>query len=189
MMINDLPLYSTNPPTDNTFALNELGRIGCFYACIHAIKQGLDNWFSLTPGELFGASLGLLVHFGRYTHVLYRLAMREDPAWDRAAVRNAVDLIQTLERGAEHMGSVPEAVQFRSDASDFFTKCAMTLRGAIPIWERALEGVDATLGTDPVARSALELEAPDVAPGDFVAMDFSDDAWLSEVFSSWETWM
>ncbi|KAL6416266.1 putative zn 2cys6 transcription factor protein [Ilyonectria robusta] len=186
MMINNLALCSTGPPT-NTFMLNELERTRCFYACIHAIKQGLDNWFCLTPGELFGASLGLLLHFGRYTHVLYRLAMREDPAWDRAAVRNAVDLIQTLERGAEHMGAVPEAVQFRSDASDFFTKCAMTLRGAIPIWQRALGGVDATLGTDLAAQNAVELEAPDVAPGDFVAMDFSDDAWLSEVFSSWES--
>ncbi|KPM41743.1 hypothetical protein AK830_g4856 [Neonectria ditissima] len=186
MMINDLPLYCTNAPCNNTFGLNELGRTGCFHACIHAIKQGLENWFSLTPEELFGASLGLLLHFGRWTHVLYRLAMREDPAWDRTTVRTTIDLIQTLERGAERMDSVPKAVCLRGDGSNFFTNSAMTLRGAIPIWKRALEGVDATSNGDFMAQNVQGLAAPDVAPNEFVAMDVSNDAWMSEVFSLWE---
>ncbi|KAF7546249.1 hypothetical protein G7Z17_g8573 [Cylindrodendrum hubeiense] len=168
----------------------EFGRTECLHACVHAIKQGLDNWFTFTPEEVFGMPLPLMLQFGHYTHVLYRLAMREDPAWDRATVRNAVDLIQTLERGAEVLCSVSNVVGLQGDGSDFFSKCATTLRSAIPVWRRAFEESSAAMATEPGAQNGLGLGtvAGAGAPENLVPMDFSVDPWFSDVFSSWETY-
>ncbi|CAM1504638.1 Fc.00g022290.m01.CDS01 [Cosmosporella sp. VM-42] len=187
MMINNLPLSNAVYPPKMS-GLVEFGKSEYFYACIQATQQGLDNWFSFGPEELFGASMALLLHFGRYTHNLYRLAMTENPGWDRAAVLNAVDLIQTLERGAELVGSVPESVGLYTDGSDFFTKSAATLRSAVPIWKRtfAESGTPTSMGSGAV-QGGVEAGAVDVASCDFVPMDFSDDAWLTNIFTSWES--
>ncbi|KAH6887037.1 hypothetical protein B0T10DRAFT_607829 [Thelonectria olida] len=184
-MINNIALHNTTYSTIP--GLTQLGKTECFYACLEALKQGLDNWFSFTPEELYGTSMPLLLHFGRSTHILYRLAMAEDVAWDRAAARHAVDLIQTVERAAELLASVPHQVQMQSDGSDFFTKGAAALRNAVSTWKKAFADADAALNAGPGIQNGVELGAVDVAPNEFVMAEFSDDAWLTEMFTSWET--
>ncbi|KAF7562249.1 hypothetical protein G7046_g1896 [Stylonectria norvegica] len=185
-MINDLPLFCGH------FRLSvpgwvDFGRTECLYGCLNAIKAGLDNWFSFTPNELFGSSMGIPLHFGRFTHILYRLAISEDPAWDRNVVRSAVDLVTTLERAADLFGSVPEALGLQTDGSDPFNKGATTLRLAAPMWKRAFVELDAAAENVRLgSQGGIGEGALGGVSGDFVPMDFSDDAWLTDMFTSWE---
>lgn len=183
VMINNLAISGKTHATSIP-GLTQFGRTECFYACLLALKEGLDNWFSLTPEELYGTTMPLLLHFGRSTHILYRLAMTEDAAWDRAAVRHVVDLIEALERSADLIGSVPQRVQMQTDGSDFFTKGAAALKCAVSTWKNAFTDMDAPSNAGASTQGAVQSGTMDAVPSDLVLMDFSDDVWLSDMFAS-----
>lgn len=113
----------------------------------------------------------------------------EDPAWDRATVHNTVDLLQVLERGAERLASVPAAVGLKSLGGDMFTKSSVTLRTSIPIWRRALEHAGAIPRDDSVPGALAgpgSTAEPALGPDSFMPIDFSDDAWMTDMFTSWD---
>ncbi|KAI5462859.1 hypothetical protein BGZ63DRAFT_379866 [Mariannaea sp. PMI_226] len=189
LVINNLPLFSQANPNVLP-GLAEFGRTECVFACLHAIEQGFDNWFCFNIEELFGMSMAVMLHFGINTHFLYRLSIIEDPAWDRAAVRKALDLIQILERGAERVGSVPQAVGLQTNGGDFFTSSAATLRNAIPMWRRAFANTDATsAGGDFMAQGSVQLGGGGVLPNSFETMDdIFDDIWLPDILTAWQAY-
>ncbi len=88
----------------------------------------------------------MFLHYSRSTQILYRLSLTDDPAWDRAAVRQSVDLLATLEEAAARFAGVVRAASLSSDGpdgGDMYTKGAAALRATIPIWRSSLEHVGA----------------------------------------------
>ena len=74
--------------------------------------------------------------------MLYRLSLTDDPAWDRATIRQTVDLIAVLEKVAGRFAAVAHNAGLKSDGpdgGDMFTKGANALYATIPAWKASLE--------------------------------------------------
>ena len=112
----------------------------------------------------------LHLHFSRCTHILYRLSLMDDPAWDRGAIARTVDLLGVLERCAALYEAVPAAVGLGIDGNDIYTRAGEVLRASVPMWRKALEESGAITGVT------------EVGQGDMVPMDFTADGWFTDVF-------
>ncbi|KAM5378079.1 hypothetical protein ACJZ2D_004537 [Fusarium nematophilum] len=182
MMINSLPIANTFC-AESLPGVADFGKTDCIFACIDAIKKGLDNWLAVADKDRWGMTVAPLLQFGRCCHTLYRVYMTEDPAWDRFRVRNAVDVIQILEQGAQAMEAVPRAVGLQGDGDDFFSRSAMALRSTILIWKKAFVDSEASAGFGHGAQLVAAPTQPSVSDLDFMQMDFSHDGWLEEIFT------
>ncbi|KAF4459217.1 zn 2cys6 transcription factor [Fusarium albosuccineum] len=162
------------------------GRSDCVYACVEATKKCMDNWLTFTPEDVWSMSMESQLHFGRCAQIMYLIFMTEDPAWDRFGVRRSVDLVQFLERGAQLMESVPAAIGVRSEGTDFFSRSSAAARNTAAMWSKTFADSEAASGIGlhaqvPVDPGSVEID------GTFIPMDF-DDAWMTEMFMSWDTY-
>jgi hypothetical protein len=64
---------------------------------VKAIKLWLDVFYTLPPVSIQGLSFLFWSQYMRCIILLKRLSTYEDPAWDRQAVRNVVDLPHVLQ--------------------------------------------------------------------------------------------
>lgn len=99
---SDAPLL-TAPGVDGTGHVSDFERIECLWRSVTAIKSWLDIFLSLSPSSLRGFSFLFWAQMARCVVILYRLSTLEDPAWDRKAVRNIVDLPLVLDHIAEKL--------------------------------------------------------------------------------------
>ncbi|SPO01670.1 uncharacterized protein DNG_04343 [Cephalotrichum gorgonifer] len=182
VMIYELALY---PVERGTVAPGfiDMSRTDCFYACLRAASQFLDNWFTFTPEEILGLPIPIHMQFNRCTQTLCRLSVLDDPAWDRAAVSGAVDLLATLEKCADLYSAVPSAIGLETDGGDTSNRYAAVLRRTVPIWRKAFEEAGVTSGTVGVGAGGEADGMSDVA-----AMDFSFEVWLNDSFSMFNTY-
>ncbi|KAK2612662.1 hypothetical protein QQS21_001279 [Conoideocrella luteorostrata] len=137
-MINELPLCPVDPLASMRGVV-DFGRTECFYSCLQATKRVIENFFVFTPEAVFGHPIMLHLHFSRSTHILYRLSLMDDPAWDRGAISNTIDLLGSLDQCASLYESVPAVMGLDTDGSDIYTKASGILKATIPMWRRALE--------------------------------------------------
>lgn len=89
--------------------------------------------------------------------MLYRLSLTDDPGWDRATIRQTVDLIAVLEKAAGRFAAVARDVGLKSDGpdgGDMFTKGANALYSTIPAWKASLEQCGAIPPSDSSASTA-----------------------------------
>lgn len=133
-----------------------------------------------------------LLNFARCTHVLYRLSLTDDPAWDRKAIYSTIDLLDTMRRAADKMLLVPSALGFDDAGDDMFTRSSANLKATIPIWGRAMSQAGAIeVGFPTDEASASEVAIPAAVGSGFdesILQDFSDDAWMTDMFNSWDTY-
>ncbi|RYO76008.1 hypothetical protein DL763_010830 [Monosporascus cannonballus] len=204
--INELGLRS--PAASSLPVSMDFVRTECFEGFLRATKLWLEKYFSFEPTEYIGFTISMFLFFSRLTQILYRLSLTDDPAWDRAAVRHAVDLIATLETGASRFASVAHAAGFEGDGSDggdTFTRAAHTLQATIPNWRAKPEQAGAIPTTAPAAGGKAGIAGAgetDLAAGattahesqlgssssvdrmeEFMMMDFADDPWITEFFT------
>ncbi|RYP22129.1 hypothetical protein DL765_001888 [Monosporascus sp. GIB2] len=205
--INELGLQ--NPAPSSPPVSMDFGRTECFEGFLRATKLWLEKYFSFEPAEYIGFTISMCLFFSRLTQILYRLSLTDDPTWDRAAVRHAVDLIATLEKGAARFASVARAAGFEGDGSDggdIFTRVAHALQITIPNWRAKLEQAGAIPATAPTADGKAGIAGAgetDLAAGatttahesqlgssssvdrleEFMMMDFADDPWITEFFT------
>ncbi|KAI0385678.1 putative C6 transcription factor [Hypomontagnella monticulosa] len=99
---SDAPLLTTTG-IDGTGHVSDFERIECLWRSVTAIKSWLDIFLSLPPSEFRGFSFLLWAQMARCVVILYRLSTLEDPAWDRKAVRNVIDLPLVLDQIAEKL--------------------------------------------------------------------------------------
>ena len=173
-MINELPLYPVDRPAVAPGCV-DFGKTECFYACLSALTQFHDNWFTFTPQEILGVPMPLHMLAHRATHILYRLALLDDPAWDRAAVTHVIDPLAALERCADLCTAVPAAIGLETDGSDIYNRIAAVQRETIPIWRKALEEAGVSSGHLGNAGGAIGVE-------DLPTTDLAFDGWFNESF-------
>lgn len=158
----------------------------CVYACVTACKQNIDNWFDLSTEECSGLSVMATIHFARCTHILYRLSLIDDPSWDRKMVRDAVDLLDMLERAADKFGEVAKFKGLELDEESVFLRGTAALRNAIPIWAKAFADADAAALA---ARGGGVVPPPPVEDirglEGVVPMDFTDAGWM-DLLTNWD---
>ncbi|KAI1390395.1 putative C6 transcription factor [Hypoxylon trugodes] len=94
---SDAPVLTT-PTAGGTSGFE---RLECLWGSVKAIKLWLDSFFAVSPSALRGIAFPFWAQMARCLVVLCRLSTLEDPAWDRKAVRETVDLLAALDRIAE----------------------------------------------------------------------------------------
>lgn len=62
-------------------------------ACLSAIKDWFTRHFSIPSYVYVGMTFSYWCHLAHCLLALYRLSVLDDPAWDRRAVRNKIDVI------------------------------------------------------------------------------------------------
>lgn len=187
-MIYDLALYPSPQVDFSTLSNTSLNftRAEHLYSCLRAVKLFFENFFSFKPQEYYGLHLHYWIYFQRCIRIVYRLLLFDDPAWDRATIRDSVNLMDTMQRGIDTCMSVPAAVGFQTDGKDLFHSIAGTLRHAKAIWAKTLEQVGtetAAVATSPVSIGANQpAPSQSILPEDFMLLDIYDDAWMGEIF-------
>lgn len=169
VLINELPLYPVDRPALAPGYV-DFGKTDCFHTCLSAITRFHDTWFTFTPQEIPGVPITMNMLANRCTHILYRLALMDDPAWDRAAVMHALDPLVAMQKSADVSGAVPAAMGLDTDGSDIYSRIAAVQRETIPIWRKALEEAGVVGGVE--AGGAGEAQG----------MDFAFDGWFNDPF-------
>lgn len=135
-----------------------------------AIKSWLDIFSSLPPSSYVGWPFHLKVHGLRCLVALYKLSTYEDPAWDREAVRNTVDLLLAMDQMVDRMEQVNDGSD--PDQDGLAPICRM-LRGF-----RAFFAVRMGPAEDPPHSHDGMMTDNDLLPQ---VMDFSDESWLHDM--------
>ncbi|KAH7329423.1 hypothetical protein B0I35DRAFT_420188 [Stachybotrys elegans] len=179
--IHDMPLYHSETPR-----VSEVGRSECLHASLEASIKCIETFLAMSPHDLVGMTVALGLQFARCSHLLYRFSVVEDVAWDRKYVQDRVDLIKVLERTGELMAAIPKAGGFEPDGEDVFTRSAMTMKYAAPLWGKALaEAVGATSTWTPGLDANGEAL---VGLSDAMPIDFPEDFSWMELLTNWDNY-
>ncbi|XXG98263.1 hypothetical protein Hte_004586 [Hypoxylon texense] len=164
----------------------DLRRFEVYQNCLVSIKSFLDAFFS-TPIAVFGSmpftSYPQLV---RVIRCLHRLTTLQDPAWDRAAVRQTVDLIPTCDKiigTFEYLKAASTLVAPDAGEDESHNWGLGVFRKMRATWQNELANMDATSTT---SRETSLIDGTQ-SGGFATSMDFSGDPWLSDVLNDfWE---
>ncbi|KAJ5504828.1 hypothetical protein N7463_007702 [Penicillium fimorum] len=136
-LINELPLYPLEMPQQ--MGCFDFGRTECFFACLQAIKHCIENFVTFAPEVVHSHTMTIHLHFGRCTHILYRLSLMEDPSWNRGDIPHIIDVLTSIDQCASLYASVPTAVGMDTDGSDMYTQVAEVLRATKALWRKKFE--------------------------------------------------
>ncbi|KAE8318282.1 hypothetical protein BDV41DRAFT_561010 [Aspergillus transmontanensis] len=143
-----------------------------------AAKSWLDVWLCDPPEHYLGVSFTILFQFCRALADLFMLSTLDDPAWDRKAVQDSVNLFQYLDllqtnfkRSSDHLGQDAEA--------NIFSKGVNMISAIKERWRPSLMEARQYLPTTEMANPTVH-DTLD-KPGD-LKLDCMNDAWMMELF-------
>jgi hypothetical protein len=180
----DLALVPTHPvlvSASDAPRATDFFRVEAFNKCLKAVRTCLDNVISFEPLELYSMCFPIMQGSSRCIQILYRLSTYEDPAWDRAWLRQSFDIVPYLTVIADRFSLVATVYDLRTDEPDevdSWTKGASSLKMALP-------SITASLAQTSSVLSTAQAEGDSGGMYD-VPMDFSVDEWMGEIFLNWE---
>lgn len=187
MLIHSVGLFMQSIP--------DTQRIDSMYSCLRAVRAWYELFFSMPVSEMPALPFAFYVELSQTQVALYRLTTSEDPAWDKEVLRNTADLLDILDRTIDRFLQVAIYYNLRTDDEEgtLFHKGAKIMRNIKSSWEPALAqhlGGLPTPNSQVMTSSAIEA-APMVDPdgtviGDSSSLDFTDLAWMTDVFGPWE---
>lgn len=136
----------------------DFSRLEILHQCLHSAISTTETYLSFTPDQYSGVNIIFMLIFRHSTQLLYQLSLLEDPGWDRAWVRETIDVVNCIDQAAERLevasdiaGSVDNG-----SAQHFYFQTAVGLRISIPAWRAALapvwhlntEGLNGCITTD-----------------------------------------
>lgn len=130
-------------------------------------------------------SFTIFFQFSRALVSLYRLSILEDPAWDKALVRNTANVLEYLDRMVYMMKKCADhiAVPHQSEWN-IFEKGKTMVQCIKEGWEpKLMEVWYPSLSSNNGVEAALGPPNPAIL-GDMLPMNGFDDAWMLEVFGS-----
>ena len=150
-------------------------RIECLWTCLNVSISLMNVFFESTPVDYVGFSQLIYAVLLQCLLVMYRLLTFEHPEWDRALVREHLDLSSILERcesAFSQVKDVADIIPGSSEVIDPFTLMASRVRVVRLSWEATKASMMAPEGT---ASNDLLFDFP---------IDFSEEDWL-KVLGSW----
>jgi hypothetical protein len=174
LTINEIALSKALIISNNS----DFQRLESLYACLNSIKSWFDVFLTIPPAAYVGFPFSVGSQLGHCLIALYRISTLDDPAWNKDIVRNTANLTLILDQVTDNMRQSAELAGLDSD-SDMFTRGAKML-GSIRL------GWEAKMAVEPMGPAISNTQnigeiIPDVLP-----MDFSDDAWLTDILVSWD---
>lgn len=161
----------------------ELYRLESLCAALHATKNWLDVWLSVSPFLYQAIPFTSFFQFSRVIVSLFRLSTLEDPSWDKAMVRNTANVLDYLDRTGYSMKRCIETAMSPDDPD------WCVLEKGIRIVQSIKQGWEPKL---------MEIWYPSLAPSDLNGDEFVppapdlamlpinglDDAWMMQIFGS-----
>lgn len=180
VMIFDLALQSPGSSlcTPATFT-----RAEHLQYCLSAINNFLENFASFKPQDYIGMHLHYWLQFMRCTRIVYRLLLIGDTAWDSKTIRESIDLMGWLQRGADICRATPAAVGLETDGNDGYHILARNMQQAKSIWTIALQQAGVWPDTGTVEEVGAATTSETVFPDTFFSFDMYDDSWMANVIS------
>ncbi|OQE43560.1 hypothetical protein PENCOP_c003G00796 [Penicillium coprophilum] len=174
-LINELPLYPLE--ASQQIGCFDFGRTECFFACLQAMKNCMENFVTFAPEAVHSHPMMLHLHFSRCTHILYRLSLMEDPSWNRGDIPHVIDVLRSIEQCASLYESVSSAIGMETDGSDMYTQAAEILRATKALWRRKFEEAGVILPTTKDQHSNNSTLQADEG-----IFDLPADGWFADIF-------
>ncbi|OIW24686.1 hypothetical protein CONLIGDRAFT_584386, partial [Coniochaeta ligniaria NRRL 30616] len=179
----------------------DLRRYEILSRIVDTLKRWFDMFFPLSNAHYTALSLAFWCQLAHTIMSLYKISTLDEPAWDRAALRRDIDVLDICDRVIHDMNAAsahrrqirPEIAattpsQCAAD-NDIFSVCGRMIVAMRNGW--ALE-----LGAPQMDPTGLAADGPpddngfvdNITTGPMaVPINFLDDAWLTDVFNiSWE---
>ncbi|OKO93709.1 hypothetical protein PENSUB_11988 [Penicillium subrubescens] len=147
-------------------------------------KSWLDLWLSVPTEKYMGVSFTIFFQFSRALVSLYRLSILEDPAWDKALVRNTANVLEYLDKMAYMMKKCADHLAVPHQPEwNIFEKGKMMVQCIKEGWEPKLMEVWYPSLPSNGVENTLDPPNPAIL-ADILPMNGFDDAWMMEVFGS-----
>ncbi|KAH8701970.1 hypothetical protein BGW36DRAFT_109180 [Talaromyces proteolyticus] len=164
-------------------------RLESLWRSVESIKSLMDNFYNIPPSELVGLPFHFWSQMILCITVLKYLSVLEDPAWDRRAVQNTVDIMSTMEYMIQKLELTSQELGLQCDdnlfrlLSKLFSKCQVW---AAERWNLASQLQDIGQNADPCA-STLNSSIPDLDQMIWMqSMDLESDQWFDDMMG-WPT--
>jgi hypothetical protein len=159
-------------------------------ACLSAVRDWFDRHFSIPSYVYVGMTFSYWWNMAHCLLTLYRLSVFDDPAWNRRAVRNRIDLLTVLDQLKAGFEAV--ATQRRLDTGptveeDSFSKFVRLVRSMKANWLPELAANEPSAG--PSAASVADAFIDNSAQGLSVPFFQPDDSdtWIAGLFDmNWD---
>ncbi len=189
-MINENALSKDPSPTGNPdFVRHQL-----LEGCLDMVGAWFERFFKIPPSRYTGMTFGFWCQMAHCLMTLFHLTLREDPAWDRSAVRSRLDVFHICDRlcvgfdevaGNRRINVGPQADE------DIFSKCTRITRLMKRGWQAEMTAFEQSLRPATTGTPSGQTAYVDGVTTGPLAMPMSqfllDDAWLSDIFNvSWE---
>ena len=162
-------------------------------SCLDMISAWFDRFFKMPPSRYIGITFGFFCQMAHSLMTLFHLSMRDDPAWDRAAVRAKLDVFDICDRLCLGFNEVSKSRRNGTGPDeDIFVKCSRITRLMKVWWQAEISALEqsANLAAASGAPAGPTSYVDGVTTGP-LAMPMSqfmlDDTWLTDIFNvSWE---
>jgi hypothetical protein len=183
----------------------DLAVLECLQTRIRIIRAWLSAFTSLPPQSPIGFTSLILAQMYHTITCLYRLTTLRDPAWDRSAVRQSVDILTAIDQTVEMFENVAHAMDWviEDEDDDVWTKHGKMMRHLRTIIESELATIDKSVDAEvAVPEQQVQQGYPDQVavgggglgsglPFGYTQLDvpmggLADDQWWSDIFGPWE---
>lgn len=118
---------STTGIMESSAAASGFDRLDSLWRSVNAIKSWFDVFFTLSSPACRSLPFPFWAQLARCLVTLIRLSVLEDPSWDRAAVRNMVDLRLVLDGMARKLSCTEGDLQVEDDLFAQFPRMSCIL--------------------------------------------------------------
>ncbi|KAF7590249.1 hypothetical protein BBP40_003133 [Aspergillus hancockii] len=171
----EISLYETALaiPTADTEGLDPQ-RLDHLYACLNAVKAFFDLLLTVPTALLTSIALPDLIHMSHCLVTLFRLSTLDYPGWDKATVRDTVDIIAIAGDLADRLNEVAQTVGIYGEGAhgDPYSKLATTMLKLRGEWVSRLSDLE-----------AMDMNTASELPS------FNMDEWDFDSFLNWSEFL
>ncbi|KAK0616755.1 hypothetical protein B0T14DRAFT_568333 [Immersiella caudata] len=163
-------------------------------ASLQLVKKWFDNHFSMPSYMYTGVTFMYWCNMGKCVTSLVQLAFEvEDPAWDRQAVKERVDIFGILDgviRGFDDVSGMKRQQSTESVEEDMFTRCARLVRVMRRNWLADTINTDHRLPTGMAVAPQVTLVGQEDDPLSMPIFQMDNEksqTWMAEFFEmNWD---
>ncbi|KAJ5664644.1 C6 transcription factor [Penicillium macrosclerotiorum] len=163
-------------------SMTGLEHLESLWRSVYAVKSWLDAFYTIPPGAYIGFPFFFWFQLVRCVVILKHLLTFDDPAWDREAVRNTVNMVDLLEWMTEKTDLASQEAGEQSD-DDLFRRVNKLLRMSHQ-WVMAKQGA-----TTQEEGSSFYNEGPNSACNGDNMIDLTDMPWMNALEFGDGTWL
>ena len=139
----------TKPKTTPNGIIPDMQRYEAMEACLSAARDWFDRHFSIPSYVYVGMTFSYWWNMAHCALIIYRLSTLDDPAWNRRAVRDRIDLLAILDQlkaGFEEVATQRQLDTGPSVEEDSFSKFIKMVRSMKSNWAPELAAVQGDAG-------------------------------------------